>query len=453
MEREKRYALLIDAENAEIKYLDSILDELKNYGNITYKRMYGDFTSSGMREWNHKALEYAIVAIQQPHYSKYKNAADIMLVIDAMDILYAQNVDGFCIVSNDSDYTRLVNRLCEAGMEVIGMGSSNASRTLKAACTEFKNLEKIFSDVSEEKEREKGKASASEEKDTITGIDVIRNAIAELVQKNERAGLGGIKSTLQRKYSDFDERNYGFTNIRKLIESMKDFEIIQENSSLYVVMASPKYEEKDVTAYILSELAAGEVEMGVLSNHLHDKFDNFTPKNYGYSQLSKFISGISGVKVKRRGNGSFVSLQSGKEDAEEEKSEKTAVADASVTETFQTESDPEQDKETSESEDLGDAGDTAVTNEKVGADDGVVTGKAAGDAENAGVSETDKPAEGTDTSETADVAAAAEADEKAETPAAKPEKKTRKTRKVALRNVAKSSRTAKKDTSEETPAE
>ena len=143
---EKRYALLIDAENADIKYLDNILDEIKNYGNVTYKRMYGDFTSSNMKEWNEKALQYAIVPIQQPHYTKSKNAADIMLVIDAMDILYNKNVDGFCIVSNDSDYTRLVNRLCEAGMEVIGMGSGQASKTLKAACTEFKNLEKIFSE-------------------------------------------------------------------------------------------------------------------------------------------------------------------------------------------------------------------------------------------------------------------------------------------------------------------
>lgn len=314
---EKRYALLIDAENADIKYLDNILNEIKTYGNVTYKRMYGDFTSSNMKEWNERALEYAIVPIQQPHYTKSKNAADIMLVIDAMDILYGKNVDGFCIVSNDSDYTRLVNRLCEAGMEVIGMGSSHASKTLKAACTEFKNLEKIFSEELEEKQvKPKKTGSSKEEKsDSIASIEEIKGTIEELIMKNERAGLGGIKSTLQRRYSDFDERNYGFTTIRKLVESMKDFQIIQENSSLYVEMSKPKYDEGVVSGYIRELLAAGEMEMGALSNKIHEKFDGFNYKNYGYNQFSKFISAISGVTVTKRENKKYVKLAKGKKQA------------------------------------------------------------------------------------------------------------------------------------------
>lgn len=309
---EKRYALLIDAENADIKYLDNILDEIKNYGNVTYKRMYGDFTSSNMKEWNERALQYAIVPIQQPHYTKSKNAADIMLVIDAMDILYAKNVDGFCIVSNDSDYTRLVNRLCEAGMEVIGMGSGQASKTLKAACTEFKNLEKIFSEDLAVKASKtmKGSHSKDDKGDSITSIAEIKRTIEELIRQNEKAGLGGIKSTLQRRYSDFDERNYGFTTIRKFIESMDDFQIIQEDTSLYVTMKSLEHEEKVVVAYILDCLQKGEVEMGALSNKVHERFDGFNFKNYGYNQFSKFISGIAGVVVEKRANRSYVMLAS-----------------------------------------------------------------------------------------------------------------------------------------------
>ena len=119
---EKRLALLIDAENASSKYIDAIISELKKYGVITYQRMYGDFTSSNLSDWHKKALKYAIVPIQQPRYSSGKNASDIMLVIDAMDILYQDKTDGFCIVTSDSDFTRLVNRLREEGMFVIGMG-------------------------------------------------------------------------------------------------------------------------------------------------------------------------------------------------------------------------------------------------------------------------------------------------------------------------------------------
>ena len=312
---EKKYALLIDAENADIKYLSNILNELKTYGNVTYKRMYGDFTSSSMREWNHRALEYAIVPIQQPHYSKYKNAADIMLVIDAMDILYNRTVDGFCIVSNDSDYTRLVNRLCEAGYEVIGMGSSNASKTLKAACTEFKNLEKIFSDelglddvkpAGSKKGRKSSGSYEDDKNDTITPIEEIRQSVMNLVQKDEKAGLGGIKSTLQRQFSDFDERNYGFTSIRKFIESMKDFQVVQEDSTVYVIMKQPDIEELEINQFIRSLLFQKPFEMGELSNRVHEKFEGFDPKHYGYNQFVKFVSNIDGVVVVRDSNNNAI---------------------------------------------------------------------------------------------------------------------------------------------------
>ncbi len=312
---EKKYALLIDAENADIKYLSNILNELKTYGNVTYKRMYGDFTSSSMREWNHKALEYSIVPIQQPHYSRYKNAADIMLVIDAMDILYNKTVDGFCIVSNDSDYTRLVNRLCEAGYEVIGMGSSNASKTLKAACTEFKNLEKIFSDElgvddvkpAAAKRGRKSSADFEDDKtDTITPVEEIRHSIMNLVQKDEKAGLGGIKSTLQRQFSDFDERNYGFTTIRKFIESMKDFQLVQEDSSVFVTLRHPDIDESEVDQYIRSLLFQKPYEMGELSNKVHERFEGFDPRHYGYNQFVKFISNIDGVEVVRDSNNNAI---------------------------------------------------------------------------------------------------------------------------------------------------
>ena len=312
---EKKYALLIDAENADIKYLDNIFNELRSYGIVTYKRMYGDFTVESMRKWNEKALEYAIVSIQQPHYSNYKNAADIMLVIDAMDILYANHVDGFCIVSNDSDYTRLVNRLRETGMEVIGMGSNHASRTLKAACTEYKILEKIFEEDLEEESVivQNNDAQQKENKnDSITSIEDIKQAIFNMIVQNEKAGLGGIKSTLQRTYSDFDERNYGFTTIRKLIESMQEFQLIQENSSLYVVLRKQEYSESDVKNYIQQIVSKQGIDMAILGNKVHDQYHDFNFKNYGYNQFSKFVLSIEDAEVKRTKNRCVVVINSKK---------------------------------------------------------------------------------------------------------------------------------------------
>ncbi len=294
----KKYALLIDAENTNIKYLNHIFDELRSYGIITYKRMYGDFTKEELKEWNARALDYAIVPIQQPHYSKYKNAADIMMVIDAMDILYEKNVDGFCIVSNDSDFTRLVNRLCDGGMEVIGMGMSKASKTLKAACTEYKNLEQIFSTEADEVGAEAAEGTQLEE---------IKKMIKELILKNNGScGMGGLKSALQRAYSDFDERNFGYTTMRKFIESFDEFEIVQVGTSLYVKIYVQQYKEEEVKLFILEQVRKNSYELGRLGQLVHDKFPNFDCKDYEYSQFNKFIASINGLQIVPVGNKKMV---------------------------------------------------------------------------------------------------------------------------------------------------
>ena len=141
----EKIALLIDAENTSVKYIDIALKELKQYGDITVQRMYGDFSTDAMSEWSKKGLQYAIVPIHQARYTytASKNASDIMLVIDAMDILFQDNADIFCIISDDSDFTRLASRLREGGKRVIGMGKSKASKTFITACNEYKFLDKI----------------------------------------------------------------------------------------------------------------------------------------------------------------------------------------------------------------------------------------------------------------------------------------------------------------------
>lgn len=311
---EKRIALLIDAENTSVKYLDSIFMELKNYGMVTYKRMYGDFTSKTLSEWNHKALTYAVDPIQQPRYSTAKNAADIMLVIDAMDIMYTKNADMFCIVSSDSDFTRLVNRICEEGIEVIGMGKSDASKTLKAACTIFKNLD-IIGESDEDAASNPSRGSRTQKhseleanvEKNITPIREIKNSMMEIVRENEnqgdRTGLGGLKSSIQRLYKDFDERNYGYSSMSKLVQALQDFELTLERSTVYVSLKHETSNESNIEGYIRDVLKKEPVELGKLGRMLHSEFPGFELKKYGYSQLGTFLRNIEGITVVPAPNG------------------------------------------------------------------------------------------------------------------------------------------------------
>lgn len=298
---EKRLALLIDAENTPSKYVDAIISELKNYGVITYQRMYGDFTSSSLADWHKKALKYAIVPIQQPHYSSAKNAADISLVIDAMDILVAHKVDGFCIVTSDSDFTRLVSRIREEGMTVIGMGKSDASKTFIAACNEYKFLDKISGEDEKETTRTRGAESAkAKAASSITPLKDIKAAINNLVQQSENNGehanLGSTKSNLQRLFPDFDERNYGYSSMRKFIEEATKFQTMQKGTTICILRSLDHEQstEADVQAFIRSAAADG-VLLSSLGQQLAKEYPDFKYRDYGYSQLSRYVASVPGV--------------------------------------------------------------------------------------------------------------------------------------------------------------
>lgn len=292
---ERKYALLIDAENTSPKYVDVIISELKKYGVITYQRMYGDFTNPDLAGWNKKALKYAIVPIQQSRYSTAKNAADIMLVIDAMDILYQDKTDGFCIVTSDSDFTRLVSRLREEGKSVIGMGKSDASKTFIAACDEYKFLDKIVDD--------EAKADKPAERDSITPIGEIKSAINNLLQEcennGEPANLGMVKSNLQRLYPDFDERNYGYNAMMKFITEATKFKIVKQGSTILVVRGGQGNSvnvEENVQQYIIRK-AEQTIKLEILGQQLHEHFPDFKYKDYGYARLSRYVSSIEGVQI------------------------------------------------------------------------------------------------------------------------------------------------------------
>ena len=173
-QNERRFAVLIDADNVSPKYIKYILDEVSDVGIATYKRIYGDWTDNEKRSWKNVLLDWSVNPIQQYSYTAGKNATDSAMIIDAMDILYSGNVDGFCLVSSDSDFTKLAQRLREAGMFVMGIGEQKTPKPFRAACDTFKLLEIISSDDTPE-------TSVIENQKTITNIDEIQKAITKLL--------------------------------------------------------------------------------------------------------------------------------------------------------------------------------------------------------------------------------------------------------------------------------
>jgi uncharacterized LabA/DUF88 family protein/Fe-S-cluster formation regulator IscX/YfhJ len=232
METEKRIAVLIDADNVSDKYIKFIFDEISNHGTPTYKRIYGDWTKPQLSSWKSILLHYSISPIQQYANTTGKNSSDAALIIDAMDILYSRNVDGFCIVSSDSDFTRLAARLREAGMTVIGMGEKKTPAPFIAACEKFKYLEvlasmsakpeEVANNVKKPQGPEQPKGNFT---DVETLINVIRTIINEISDEDSWAYLGDIGNILNKRYPDFDTRNYGFTKLTPFVASLKRFEI------------------------------------------------------------------------------------------------------------------------------------------------------------------------------------------------------------------------------------
>ncbi len=231
MENDKKIAVLIDADNVSDKYIKYIFDEISSHGTPTYKRIYGDWTKPQLASWKTVLLNYSITPIQQYSYTTGKNATDAALIIDAMDILYSNNVDGFCIVSSDSDFTKLAARLREAGMYVIGMGEKKTPTPFIAACEKFKylevlsatpiNSEKTFTGDKLEKQDTPKEGMAN----TAELIEAIKIMITESSDEDGWASLSVVGDRLNKRYPDFDTRNYGHSKLKSLISSLKKFEI------------------------------------------------------------------------------------------------------------------------------------------------------------------------------------------------------------------------------------
>ncbi len=229
--KDLRLAVLIDADNVPYSNVKQMFEEIAKYGTPTFKRIYADWTKPTVSGWKKILLENAITPIQQYSYSTGKNSSDSAMIIDAMDILYSGKVDGFCIVSSDSDFTRLATRLREAGMKVIGIGEKKTLQPFITACDKFIYLEILNMNVPKEKQTiHTSKRTEKNSGAPINKIDeelakLLSDSITDLADENGWAFLGELGNLILKKKPDFDPRNYGYPKMLPLIKSMNKFDV------------------------------------------------------------------------------------------------------------------------------------------------------------------------------------------------------------------------------------
>jgi uncharacterized LabA/DUF88 family protein len=253
--KELKLAVLIDADNVPYANIKGMLEEIAKYGTPTFKRIYGDWTNVNLSGWKNVLLENAITPIQQYSYTKGKNSTDSALIIDAMDILYTGGVEGFCIVSSDSDFTRLATRLREAGMKVFGIGEKKTPSPFIASCNKFIYIEILKKEVREpipvkanqKKTAKKSKKPATvvekivappiidiipepEPTPTVAKIDqnlikLILDSINDIAEEDGWVFLGVLGNLIPKKQPDFDARNYGYKKLLDLIKAIPEIEI------------------------------------------------------------------------------------------------------------------------------------------------------------------------------------------------------------------------------------
>jgi len=224
----RRLALLIDADNASPAIIAGLLSEISNYGVLTVKRIYGDWTTPNLGGWKGSLLDYSIVPIQQFRYTVGKNATDSALIIDAMDILYGGNVDGFCLVSSDSDFTKLASRIRESGLVVYGFGERKTPNAFVSACDKFIFVD-ILADPSKTPKEASAPSSAALKRDTAL-VNLLRSAIEACADEGGWAELGVVGKQISSQKPDFDSRHHGFAKLSSLLDSIDLFELRRESS-------------------------------------------------------------------------------------------------------------------------------------------------------------------------------------------------------------------------------
>lgn len=276
LSQEQQFAVLVDADNVSPRYINIIFDEASNYGVTTFRRIYGDWTSTQNSGWKSVLLDNSIIPIQQYSYTDGKNSTDSAMIIDAMDILYAEKVDGFILVSSDSDFTRLASRLRESGMKVVGMGESKTPSAFISACSSFKYLDILYDDSGTDEEvppvkvtnkvpknknkqdhknkstnkspvkfkkikknektekvdrdeKKKVEPAPRKKPQPLTKISTVQRALRTIIRENsdddDWISLANLGNLLSIRFPDFDVRNYGHKKLLTFVQSLDDFEV------------------------------------------------------------------------------------------------------------------------------------------------------------------------------------------------------------------------------------
>jgi uncharacterized protein (TIGR00288 family) len=227
IEEKRAIAVLIDGDNAQAALLSQVLAEISKFGLITIKRIYGDWTTTSMNSWKKALHKYAIQPIQQFRYTVGKNATDSAMIIDAMDLLHSNDVDGFCIVSSDSDYTRLATRIREKGLFIIGVGEKKTPEAFTNACNQFiycENLTEI---------KEKKKKTKKEEKSDIPNpISLLLKAFEMVAKEEEWINLAAMGSVLHQLDPAFDPRTFGHKRLFSLIKDYPETFTLKRDDSI-----------------------------------------------------------------------------------------------------------------------------------------------------------------------------------------------------------------------------
>ncbi len=236
--RLRRFAVLIDADNTSPRIAAGLFEEIAKFGEASVRRIYGDFSSPRMKSWADILQKYAIDPYQQFAYTTGKNASDIALVIDAMDLLHSGRFDGFCLVSSDSDFTRLASRLREEGADVYGFGAQKTPESFRQACRRFVYIENLLPEAEvavPEEGSSKARPSAS------AAIPILTKAIAQMETEDGWVGLGVVGQRLANIASDFDPRTYGFRKLSDLVRQTGAFEMDQPEGRAVRIRAKPTH--------------------------------------------------------------------------------------------------------------------------------------------------------------------------------------------------------------------
>ncbi len=323
---QKRFAVLIDADNISSKHAGIIFNEISEYGLATYRRIYGNWAKSN--GWNEKILlEHSIQPMQQFAYTIGKNSTDMAMVIDAMDIFYSGKVDGFCIVTSDSDFTRLAMRLREGNMFVIGMGDSKAPDALTKSCNKFVYLDILAKHSGEESETAKSSIAIPQEpikisleangtviqatqpiksqdknKSGVTKLKKLEKAISDMIGKSDsgQVGLGEVGSRLTNQFPDFDVRNYGYSKLSTLIAEKFTTLKLQQNEKGHVVKKNDFITKEQLEKEIIQILKdnQGRVKnISLIQENIKTSHPGFDVKDYGYSKLSSLIKSMQELRV------------------------------------------------------------------------------------------------------------------------------------------------------------